>query len=391
MRIDSTAAGHHVGNNSYIGKRVSLDGGITWSEPELIFGDQYDDRNVVGGLTNDDRIILFFRRYNASNGQSVDFRVMWSDDEGQSWDMDTVDISPAIVSTTHHLIYVEGRGYMQAFFSDDYADVRFSADALTWDSITWAWDYRQSHAFDISELSLAYAGGGKMIGIIRDNSYGSFYHVSSSDTGRTWTEPVRSNIAAPWFCPAPLIFYDQQDDSLYVITTDRRSENSQPAEDSQIWIYRNHVDEVLNDPLNFNLIHQYDRPDPNWYRFYGYPSYCKKNNGNYLVIFSESLKIGSLEDADLYQFEMIRNTTSNQLDVGEHFVVFPNPYSDRLFCEGYDELKHRVEVFDLYGHKIISNFVFNGEDSAKLPSGFYLFKFMDYSGVLIGSEKIIRL
>jgi len=63
FRLDPGYFGNHVGNNGGIGKRISKDNGKTWSAPEVIYNDQYDNRfSTAYRLDNGDIIAFFIRR-----------------------------------------------------------------------------------------------------------------------------------------------------------------------------------------------------------------------------------------------------------------------------------------------------------------------------------------
>ena len=62
FRLDPGDQGNHVGPNAGIAKRFSDDDGKTWSIPEIIYKDQYDDRIGSGGILDNGEIILFFGR-----------------------------------------------------------------------------------------------------------------------------------------------------------------------------------------------------------------------------------------------------------------------------------------------------------------------------------------
>ena len=59
-RLDEGVAGGHVGNGGKIVKRISIDNGMTWGEESTVYSDQYDDRNIRGGIINDNVILLFY-------------------------------------------------------------------------------------------------------------------------------------------------------------------------------------------------------------------------------------------------------------------------------------------------------------------------------------------
>ena len=84
-RNDPQKKGNHIGNHGKIVKRRSSDGGETWQNEVIIFSDEYDDRNIRGGITDEGYIVLFFRRFNAENRDTIDINYIISYDNGVSW------------------------------------------------------------------------------------------------------------------------------------------------------------------------------------------------------------------------------------------------------------------------------------------------------------------
>lgn len=310
FRLDLGFNGHHIGNTGKIVKRYTDDGGLSWSDTQVVYEDSFDDRNINGGLVGNDRIVLTFRRYDAVALQHIDFNLIFSDDGGETWSPKQIINTVGVCSDTHTLINVPGKGYLNVFSNNNYIEIKFSNDGVDWSNTGYIWDYRASQQYKINESSFAYTKDGKIIGLMRNETYdvgGNYYQVASGDTGTTWTNPISTNMANGYFCPSPCIFYDEKHDDLWAIATDRRGGNGLSSDNinSQIWIYSNKVDDIFSNPTNWSLKKKMNRPQPSTYRLYGYATYTKKSDGNYLVVFSEaSRKANSKEDADFYQFEI---------------------------------------------------------------------------------------
>lgn len=310
FRFDAGYNGHHIGNAGKIVKRYTDDGGLTWSPMKVVFEDNYDDRNINGGLVGNDRIVLTFRRFDAVSLQQIDLNLIFSDDGGETWSNRQIINSIGVCSDTHRLINVPGKGYLNVFSNNNYIEIRFSNNGITWNDIAYVWDYRATQQYKLNESCFAYSKDGKIFGLMRNETYsvgGNYYQVVSGDSGKTWTSPVSTNMANGYFSPSPCILYDNIHDDLIAIATDRRGGNvlNQDNLNSQIWIYSNKVEDVFSDPLNWKLLKAFKRPQPSAYRLYGYATYAKKKDGNYLVVFSEaSLKLNNKENADFYQFEI---------------------------------------------------------------------------------------
>lgn len=368
FRLDPGQEGHHVGNAGRIVRRYTDDGGLTWSQNYTIYNSQYDDRNVAGGLVQNDRIVVFFRRYEAVTVQTIDLLFMYSDDGGDSWS-DTVKINTVAHGPgPHQLIEVPGKGFMAIFYDSYYVEIRYSQDGTRWDEIDYRWDYRANYSHNITECSFAYVGNGRIVGLTRDNNYawGSHpYQFSTTDYGTEWSNPMKTNLADSFFCAAPLVFYDNMHNDLWTIVTDRRSHCGPQYQnkDSEIWIYRNNPDEVIDNPMNYKLFTKRLRPQPNFYRLYGYPIFTKKLDGNYLVIFTESSrKVNYKEQADFWQFEIkYEESTYAYSDLDFYGEIlsqnYPNPVTQSstidFYVDSEENLKDlSISFYDLKGRLV---------------------------------------
>ena len=310
-RLDEGTFGGHVGNGGKVVSRKSSDNGMTWGSDKLVYSDEFDNRNVRGGITDDGTIIVFFRRYNAEAGQPVDLNYIMSQDDGNTWTpRQSIDfnLGHIIEVWIDNFIRLESNKYLLPVHGVEYCELRYFSindGSFNLTDQFWNWDYASNHDFGIDEPSFTLLENGKIIGLFRDETIRlNYYQVTSSDLGQTWTEPKRTNICEPFFSPSPLIQYDADNERLIVVGTDRRKQNGggHLAEDSKVWIYSNEVSAVFNTPDNYTLIDTLNRPDPSGYVFYGYPAMTLTKDNQYLVVFTESYLDAENEDADLYQF-----------------------------------------------------------------------------------------
>jgi hypothetical protein len=102
--------------------------------------------------------------------------------------------------------------------------------------------------------------------------------------------------------------------------------------------------------------------------------------------------IGSTCDT-LTNTEHPQNDSTNIYKI--QFNFFPNPVSEILNITFSKNLNQNlwIDIFDLFGHKVISNHIFQGTNNVKInvsniPSGMYLLKLRDKTGI-IGLEKVI--
>ncbi|MCF8371641.1 MAG: exo-alpha-sialidase [Bacteroidales bacterium] len=362
FRLDPGYYGNHAGNNSMIVKRTSIDGGLTWTTPELVYNDiQYDDRNVYGGKLGQDTIILFFRKYDAYTYLEIGLYYIYSPDGGLTWSpLQYFNFTPNTCFGSQQVIPIPGRGYMMAIYASYYVELRFSHDGLSWDSIQYSWDYRVSQTFFLTEIQFTYCGNGRIIGFARNQngSYGdTFYQMVSEDYGYTWTQPTLTNIAAPFPCPAPSSFYDEANDDFWFIATDRRhyAGPTYSAYESRVWLYKNKPSEIIHTPTNYTLFTSFLRPFPNAHMFYGYPIYTKKMDGNYLILFTESKKKSNyFEDADYYQFTISYDTISVKAD---HYL-WSTGSSDSTILVSNSGI-YKLTLADSYGAEFIDSVFVN--------------------------------
>jgi len=368
FRLDPGDNGHHIGNNSRIVQRSSDDQGLNWTASHTIFEDEWDNRNVHGGLTDDGRIVLFFRRYNALNRKTVSTNFMYSDDYGDTWsDVNTIVIGPADNPGTHKMIKIPGKGYMQSFYTPWHCELRYSDDGSNWDRVGFKWDFSDRREIKITEACFIYIGEGKMIGLMRDEWFSNFYQVVSSDSGATWTDPVRTNIAMPFFTPSPQFFYDSFTNRIFIIANDRRGLNggNYVMNDAEFYIFMNDPNEAFSNPKSYILASRFNRPYPNAHHFYGYPTYTRLDEGRYLVVFTEAYKKeNNKEQADFYQFELLTNAYLPLADQsiimrkGPRLRIFPNPIN-HVFTAEISQLvlgdRVTMEIFNNSGQLVWHN------------------------------------
>ncbi|MBW6491807.1 MAG: exo-alpha-sialidase [Lentimicrobium sp.] len=393
FRLDPGENGHHIGNNSRIVQRASSDQGFTWTALHSVYEDEWDNRNVHGGVTEEGRIVLFFRRYNAINRKTISTNFIYSIDYGDTWsDIQTIATGPADNPGTHKMIHIPGKGYMQSFYTPWLCELRYSDDGTNWDKVGFRWDFNERREIKISEACFLNLGEGKLIGLMRDEWLSNYYQVMSADSGTTWTEPVRTNISMPFFTPSPQLFYDFFTNRIFVIANDRRglSGGNYVMNDAEFYIYMNDPDEAFNNPKSYVLAARFNRPFPNSHHFYGYPTYSKLDEGRYLIMFTESYKKeNDKEQADFYQFELLTNSYMPLADqaivkrTGPRLRIFPNPI-DQVFTAELSQLvlgdRVTMEIYNNSGQLVWQNeeVGFDGfkldVDVSDYPSGVYYLK-----------------
>lgn len=393
FRQDSVDITQHVGNYGKIVQRRSFDHGQSWTNPILVYSDSFDDRNIHGGLLENDVIFLTFRRYNALTGQHVNYNMMYSYDSGSSWSYPTVFNTIGACSGTSSLCKVPGLGYLFPIYKQDYVELRLSPDGYDWQNVVKVWNYVPNHQFRISESSVTYCGQGRIIVLFRNDRKmmgETVLMAYSLDFGNTWSELLYTNIADGFHCPSPWSFYDELRDEYWVIVNDRRGEMIDSVcnhEDESFWIYRNRPEEVIENAESFHLFNKMQRPEPSFYRLYGYPISTWTADGNVLVMFTENEYRSSPNKGEwpyFYQFYINFDVSTDvlQSQIDKLVSVFPNPATREAKITGKafttDEISYFLTGLDsrvLAGGKILP-----GQDKVyelsllidNIPSGLYV-------------------
>lgn len=316
FRKDPGIEGDHVGNSGSIIYRRSKDRGMTWGREKILVDNAYDNRNVHGGMVLGSRIVLFFRNYDASNPSLLDqdkqvgLNYTYSDDGGHNWMSPTyIDLNFSAIAGTSKITEVPGLGFIQPFYARDRQEIRLSQDGLNWDTTLKTYDYESDTEINTTEVGLVYLGDGDILGLIRDETpeigrQNGYYQIVSRDYGVTWSEPLKTNIGEGFFCSAPLIFFSKKHRDIWSFCGDRKGAlPAGNAHNDALWIYRNKIEDVIDNPQGYQLFEKINRPEPSSYRLYGYPTYIEKGDDSYLIIFTESsLDTDDSEGANLYQF-----------------------------------------------------------------------------------------
>lgn len=314
FRLDPCIEGDHVGTNGYIAKMTYDPFLDKWSEAETVYNShRYDDRNIHGGVTNDGRIVLFFRRYNPDGYITEGRYFIYSDDNGETWS----DLQPSGV-----LFGIAGTGQM--FYNPDigkYSTMQYlrrkngiiySDDGSVWEESALV---AEDPEVPLTEIAGAWCGENRIIALIRENTTKHGYpllQVESYDNGKTWSQPRQTNIPPEkhWGC-APQLIYDIRRDLLIALNSDR---HSRPYDQQSLFIYTSKPDDVFGNPENWTLQYELLRPwaredfdgdRPLSYTFYGYPTIAPINDREYLIVFSERNHMHGTEQADLYYFRLI--------------------------------------------------------------------------------------
>jgi len=315
VRIDSNNL-HVEDTGGALIQRYSYDKGMTWTNYTTTYNSPYDDRNVIGGMTTNGRIILIFRRYRSAN--TNDIGRIYSDNKGASWSSYS-PISTSIANAqTFGPIIKTGDGKYNCII-DGTADIQIY-ESTNGD----AWSYKStiSTRTGIDETAIAYIGNNKMIAISRDESIpdSTYFMHRSTDNGNTWNYLGRTkmnNNLLGISHSAPCIVWDSIRGNIIAMSTTRKLNSFSPTEDS-LHIYIQSSDSAFSNEWKEQLCHH--RPFPNLTIFYGYPTITRLESGNFIGLITDlSYKhstnlytyIPGDGFANLYQFDINYKTSNN--------------------------------------------------------------------------------
>jgi hypothetical protein len=184
----------HVGNNGVIAAKSSSDGGKTFSTPNILLADSgIDVRNVSGGITSINRMILFVLKYNATTKIGLSQGYIYSNDVGKTWSayqqLPTNNLP--IFSPYGQLITIGNGKIMQGWYGTAASGTHFTYVIMSDDNgVTWspAIQVAASTTIQYSEASYAYLDNGVIIGLVRDDRGAALRQVVSLDNGQTWSD-----------------------------------------------------------------------------------------------------------------------------------------------------------------------------------------------------------
>ena len=336
FRLDPGMNGSHVGNNGCLAKRFSDDNGLTWTVPEIIYKDEYDDRICSGGVLDNGEIIVFFGRYSSTqiwSGHYIDINYVSSKDYGITWSRSSYICNADLLGGIFDIFKLPGqKGYFAASYGAYYVDIRYSETGHNWDSIYCKWDFRNSRELNITEPFFIPIGKNKIIGLFRVEQQ-AIHQTISSDNGKTWSKLEPTNLANGYFCVFPHCMFDSVTNRLFTIVCDRRSSTYDMDNlNSGIWTYCENADSIFKNPQGYKNYIFKKRPNPNIYRLLGYPYSVKTNDSTYLAIMCDNtIRPNALENADIYQF-YIHVSTGKKYNQKLSFQGKPEfIFSDSLF------------------------------------------------------------
>ncbi len=310
FRVDTTIH-HHASGDGRVFKRMSYDGGMTWTDTATIYNSIYDEVNIGGGKVGSN-ITVWFRRYNVGGAATVDVGYIYSTDRGASWSAYTT-ITPSVSSNVvpnGKAIYTNDGTYLQLLYGSGTCEGWRSSNGTTWTAQGSIYTQANRQEPKVSNL-----GGGKMLMLIRQNGSAptQFYQATSTDNGYTFSTPVVSNAGQYYESRTnPFLISDTANGNIIYAYGQRHRGatvlNSDVSNDS-IMISVNKIANVFSNPSGwvtpqFSLKRPIPATGANDNFMYGYLDGTRLTNGNFSLIVTDKYMSGSLEYASLWQFDL---------------------------------------------------------------------------------------
>jgi hypothetical protein len=178
------------------------------------------------------------------------------------------------------------------FYNRSRVDLVVSPDGVCWDSVIYTWHNQRPTSERISEATFTSFEDSIVIGFFRTDYYyggGPLRYVISFNKGKTFSKPVKTNIAEGYYCVAPFLVNDSVNEKVWLLTNDRRGENPfiGKHDDESIWIYSNSYGAIRRSE-DWCLEYVISRPYPGIKRLFGYPTGIILSNDSMLIGFTES-------------------------------------------------------------------------------------------------------
>lgn len=198
----------HLGITGRLEMIFSSDEGRTWSEPVIVADSPSDDRNPAFGQADDGTLVVAYWRtanyddqgkYNPNLNMPVNTWVTRSFDGGKTWTpSQEIDVSEIGVGSPYGriLTLADGSLLMNIYGSE----VRLPNQVVN-EAVNFSYLYRSADRGQtwqrwsagikgFNETSVVAKSDGTLLAALRCQADSATYLASSSDGGRTWTQPV---------------------------------------------------------------------------------------------------------------------------------------------------------------------------------------------------------
>lgn len=258
----------------------------TWSDASIVYSDPIlDSRNAAGGIIND-KIYLFFYRYNYTTGSAKGSDVGYivsTDLTGSSWSAYIPLINNTEASPYGTLVQ---KGQSTTWFLGYYATncniskiklITSKDNGETWGIKNTVYNGTTHYA----EPALTYLGDDRMLILAREEINGPLHQFTSTDGGVTWIDSGATNIGTNITNRSNIPSIQVNGNMLYVLWADRGT--------AKMMLSKSNVN-VFYDPS------LYDTPNEIGYmknidsiNKAGYPSIVILNNGDLFYVYGNAI------------------------------------------------------------------------------------------------------
>lgn len=220
----------HIGREGRMETVRSLDGGLSWTPPNLIADSEDDDRNPAFGVSTQGTLVLLYHRqhnYDADGNylgrvevadrRPVVIMASRSLDGGLTWEEPyplSIDALPSGSPYGKIVSLADGTLLASIYNCQAWADERsgqsFDSSYLVRshdDGLTWGEPSLIAH--HKNETALIALPGGDLLAILRDDGVQGLHSAHSQDGGFTWSDPVQITQARQH--PADLVLLSNGD------------------------------------------------------------------------------------------------------------------------------------------------------------------------------------
>lgn len=330
--------GDHVGNDGVIAIRKSFDGGVTWSDEQIIAQGAYDYRNVRSVSLKDGRILSLFRIFDAIEYKPLSLNYIISDTSQENWtqprpipwDIELDQLfepwldNPSVYKEKKYFTF-HAVGFFQLW------EFEIEDNTMTNLKLVSSNDFRNQPILSrLDEPELAFTANNEFLVLFREEGIpvredASYFYMFSNDDGKTFSNPLKTGVCnKPFsFSVAPNMI--NNDEQILIFGAFRSEIGFGGPKSISDGICIAELDNL--DTKTFNIINEKNRPNPSNHMLYGYPITTNIIRNRFLVIFSEAKRRNDgSEDSDFYKF--IFSTEDNFLNLNlerdflENFIYF---------------------------------------------------------------------
>ena len=362
----TTIDGNHVSNDGAVALRSSNDNGASWSRAQILVSGDFDYRNARSEVIGD-KIITFFRVFDAHTYQPLALQYIVGDKYGANWteprDLPFIDLNndfyemwidnPQEVDGGM-LFTVHAVGYFQIWKAELTESSELSNARLVYTLDKRNLNDPQKDFSGIDEPELLQFADGRILVLFRNDNYAiysrSLFAMTSTDGGITFSPIVDTGLCAPGNSKSIAPHLIKLGDNEFLLIGSSRdpffAENEGP-----IYLGNDQLcmvpGSVSNDgELSFGNVSYFERALKGRHgplaRLYGYPVSTPLDEDSWLVIYTDAMQGIELdkEQAHIFQFSLEKTEDQSDAYIGEDFLLGSlrlNTVSDAVVSVNYND------------------------------------------------------